>query len=66
MADKAGAASTPRGPAAPAAESQRLKLQTSLGQALMYSRGFGSDESKTAFARAQNLAEGVGDASNRF
>jgi class 3 adenylate cyclase/predicted ATPase len=59
MADKAGAAST-------AAESQRLKLQTSLGQAIMHSRGYGSEESKTAFARARTLVAGVGDASERF
>jgi predicted ATPase len=45
---------------------RRLKLQTSYGQAMMYSRGFGSDESKTAFARARTLASGVGGASERF
>jgi hypothetical protein len=33
---------------------------------MMYSRGYGSDESKTALARARNLAAGVGDASERF
>jgi predicted ATPase len=33
---------------------------------MMYFRGFGSDESKTAFARARTLAAGVGDASERF
>jgi hypothetical protein len=32
----------------------------------MYSRGFGSDESKTAFACARTLAAGVGDVSERF
>jgi class 3 adenylate cyclase/tetratricopeptide (TPR) repeat protein len=58
--------STPRAAAPTAAESQRLKLQTSLGQTMMYSRGFASDESKTAFARARTLAAGVGDASERF
>src|SRR6516165_5461767 len=66
MADKSGAASKPRAAASTAAESQRLKLQTSLGQAVMNSRGFASDESKTAFARARTLAAGVGDASERF
>jgi hypothetical protein len=40
--------------------------QASLGRAMMWSRGFGSDESKTAFARARTLAAGVGDASERF
>jgi hypothetical protein len=33
---------------------------------MMHSRGFGSDESKTAFARARTLAARVGDASERF
>jgi class 3 adenylate cyclase/predicted ATPase len=65
MADKPGTASTPRA-ASTTAESQRLKLQASLGRAMMWSRGFGSDESKTAFARARTLAAGVGDASERF
>jgi hypothetical protein len=45
---------------------QVLGAQTSLGQAMMYSHGFGSDESKTAFARARVLAAGAGDASERF
>jgi class 3 adenylate cyclase/predicted ATPase len=66
MADKTGAASTPRAAVSIAAESQRLKLQISLGQAMMYSRGFGSDESKTAFARARALAAEIGDAGERF
>jgi class 3 adenylate cyclase/predicted ATPase len=66
MADKAGAASSPRPAATTAPASQRLKLQTRLGQAMMYSRGFASGESKTAFARARTLAAGVGDASERF
>jgi class 3 adenylate cyclase/predicted ATPase len=65
MADKAGDVA-PRGAAAPASASQRLKLETSLGRALMYSRGYGSDESKSAFARARALAAGVENASERF
>jgi predicted ATPase len=56
----------PHAAAAPASASQRLKLQTSLGQAMMYSRGFGSDESQAAFARARALAAGVDNASERF
>jgi tetratricopeptide (TPR) repeat protein len=66
MADKAGAASTPRVATSTSAASQRLQLQISLGQAMMYSRGYASDESKTAFVRARTLAVGVGDASERF
>jgi len=66
MADKPGAASTPRAVASTTADSERLKLQTSLGQAMMFSRGYASDESKAAFSRARALAAGVGDASERF
>ncbi|MBV8797766.1 MAG: hypothetical protein JO136_22750, partial [Hyphomicrobiales bacterium] len=51
---------------AAASRQRRLKFETSLGQAVMYSRGFASDESKTAFARARMLAAGAGDASERF
>jgi predicted ATPase len=65
-ADKAGDASTLPAKATTAAARQRLKLQTSLGQAMMYSLGFASDESKTAFAGARALAAGVDNASERF
>jgi tetratricopeptide (TPR) repeat protein len=51
---------------AAASRQRRLQLQTRYGQAMMYSRGYASDESKTAFARARTLAAGVGDASERF
>ena len=51
---------------ATASRQRRLQLQTRYGQAMMYSRGFASDESKTAFARARTLAAGVGDASEQF
>jgi class 3 adenylate cyclase/predicted ATPase len=69
MADKAGAASMPRAApvaASTASASQRLQLQTRYGQAIMYFRGYASNESKTAFARARTLAAGAGDASERF
>ena len=67
MADKAAdAASTPSAKSTAASASQRLKFQTGLGQAMMRSRGFASDESKTTFARARNLAAGAGDARERF
>jgi predicted ATPase len=49
-----------------ASRQRRLQLQTRYGQAMMYSRGFASDESKTAFARARALAAGVQNASERF
>ena len=34
---------------------RRLKLQTSYGRAMMLSRGFGSEEAKAAFVRAEEL-----------
>jgi class 3 adenylate cyclase/predicted ATPase len=64
IADKAGPGSAPR--AVGATASQRLKLQASLSQAMMYSRGVSSEESKTAFAHAQALAAGVENAKERF
>ena len=64
MADKASPGSAPR--AAGATASQRLKLQASLSQAMMYSRGVSSEESKIAFAHARALAAGVENASEQF
>jgi hypothetical protein len=65
MADKTGeggcAAATASGSA-----HQRLKLQTDLGEALMFSRGFGTEESKTAFIRARELAAAIGNPTERF
>src|SRR5215471_11609189 len=65
MADKTGegksAAATPS-----ASANQRLKLQTNLGKALMFSRGFGAEESKAAFIRARELAAAIDDATERF
>ena len=51
---------------AAALRQRRLQLQTSYGQALMLSRGFGSEEAKAAFARAQELAKAVDNAAERF
>jgi class 3 adenylate cyclase len=67
MADKVGD-SAPRTAAAVTTTSatERLKLQTSYGQAMMLSRGFASEESKVAFARARQLGEQIGDADERF
>ena len=58
MADKAEA-----GTAAP---SQRLKLQTDYGQAVMSSKGYAAEETKAAFARVRELAVGTNDAAERF
>ena len=65
MADKAGEG-TSVAATAPAAANQRLKIQTDLGKALMWSRGFGADESKAAFIRARDLAAAIDNATERF
>jgi predicted ATPase len=51
---------------AAALRQRRLKLQTGLGKALMYSRGFGADESKAAFIRARELAVAIDNPTERF
>jgi class 3 adenylate cyclase/predicted ATPase len=65
MADKAADAGTRRAEAA-APSSQRLKLQTEYGQAVMWSRGYASGDSEAAFARARALAAGIDNAAERF
>ena len=64
MADKTGEG-TNAATASPSAD-QRLKLQTSLGQALMFSRGFSADESRAAFIRARELAAAIDNPAERF
>ena len=58
LSDKAGGAAPRRDAAASA--SQRLKLQTEYGQAVMWGKGFAADETKDAFARAAELATHIG------
>jgi predicted ATPase len=65
MADKAGEGAA-RAAAISASPRQRLKLQTSYSQAMMLSRGFGAEETRAAFTRAQELAQGVDNAAERF
>ena len=67
MADKVGE-SAPRAVVTPvtASAGQRLKLQTSYGQALLWSKGYGAKETKAAFTRAEELAAGVSDPAERF
>jgi class 3 adenylate cyclase/tetratricopeptide (TPR) repeat protein len=65
MADKAAGAAQRRADAA-ASSRRRLKLQTDYGQAMMWSKGFAAEETKTAFARAAELAAATGDFSERF
>ena len=50
---------------ATAARQRRLKLQTSLGQALMWGNGFASEESKAAFVQARKLAGGLDNPAER-
>jgi predicted ATPase len=54
--------------AAPAVASagQRLKLQTDYSQAMMWSKGFGSEEAGAAFARARELTAGTDNSAERF
>jgi tetratricopeptide (TPR) repeat protein len=52
--------------AATAQRQRRLHLQTSYGQAVMYSSGFGAEETKAAFAQAAELATKSADFSARF
>ena len=66
MADKAGGAASPRGAGDAAASSHRLQLQTRYARAMMWSKGFGSEEAKAGFTRAQELTEGAGDIDERF
>jgi hypothetical protein len=49
-----------------ATASSRLRLQTSLGNALIWARGYHAPETAAAFARARELASRVEGASERF
>jgi predicted ATPase len=51
---------------AAASRQRRLKLQTDLGKALMWSRGFSADESRVAFIRARELAVAIDNPAERF
>ena len=42
-----------------ASRQRRLHLQISYGKAVMWSRGYAAEETKAAFARAQELAAGI-------
>ena len=49
-----------------ASGSSRLRLQTSLGNALIWTKGYHAPETTAAFARARELASREEDASERF
>jgi tetratricopeptide (TPR) repeat protein len=59
-------ATGPRAAAGTAQKGQRVSLQTSYARAVMWSRGFGSAETKSAFSRAQALAVDSGSPDERF
>jgi predicted ATPase len=63
MADKTGEGTSA---ATTVSASQRLKLQTDLAQALMWSRGFGTEESNAALIRARELAAAIDNPAERF
>src|SRR5262249_7487374 len=65
MADKTGEGRSAAATASVSAN-QRLKLQTDLGKALMFSQGYSAEESKAAFLRARELAAVIDDATERF
>ena len=52
--------------AAEAHRQRRLHLQTSYGQAMMWSKGFAAEETKAAFARAAELAANTDSFAARF
>jgi tetratricopeptide (TPR) repeat protein len=51
---------------AAALSQRRLRLQTSLGNALIWAKGYQAPETSAAFARARELANQVEDVSERF
>jgi predicted ATPase len=51
---------------AAAARQRRLELQNKLGQALIWSKGYGANETKAAFTRAKELAVGISNTAERF
>ena len=65
MADN-GAGGTQGEAGAIVAAGLRLKLQTSYGQAMAYSRGYAAEETKAAFERAEQLAGGIDNSAQRF
>jgi len=66
MADKLLSSSELPADSKAAVANQKLKLQTSYGQAVMWFRGFSSEETSAVFTRAQQLADGINNANERF
>jgi tetratricopeptide (TPR) repeat protein len=65
MADKTSAGASAAATAS-VSTNQRLKLQTDLGRALMWSEGFGADETKAALTRARELAAAIDNPTERI
>jgi predicted ATPase/class 3 adenylate cyclase len=66
MADDPGIGPSAREPGtALVSAARRANLQTSYAQAVMWSRGFGAEEARSAFARAEALAAAAPDAAKR-
>src|SRR5215472_2831412 len=65
MSDKTGEG-TSTAATASASANRRLKIQTDLGKALMFSRGFGAEESKAAFIRAREFPAAFDNPTERF
>ena len=66
LSDRAGEPERPREAAATNSASQRLKLQTTYGQAVMYSKGYAAEETKAAFEQVGKLATDIGNAEAPF
>jgi tetratricopeptide (TPR) repeat protein len=67
MADKeSDAAPKAAASSSATASSQRLKLQTNYGRAMMWSKGYAAQETKVAFSRARELVADVEDPAERF
>jgi predicted ATPase len=64
MADKAAGAASSHGDSA--ASGRRVKLQTDFAHAVLWSKGYGADETKAAFERTSDLATGLGLSAERF
>jgi predicted ATPase len=64
MADKVAASPSAGGNAA--TSGRRLKLQTDFAHAVLWSKGYGADETKAAFERTADLASRLGLSAERF
>jgi predicted ATPase len=66
MSDKVESADSRRAAGDETRSSQRLKLQSDYGQAVMWSKGFAAEETRAAFVRATELATGTESAPERY